>query len=135
MEDWAEIVKTVRKKEKLTQMEFAKKIGVSPVAVSHWEQGNFKPRMKERRKLDEMCKELKIDKDRDEEIIGFISTLIGSIPTRKLNDERLHIICGNGKDYGTLKEYICERMNALFGVIVDKTSFGVIVEHGEEKKE
>ena len=35
-------------------------------------------------------------KDRDEEIIGFISTLIGSIPTRKLNDERLHIICGNG---------------------------------------
>lgn len=35
-------------------------------------------------------------KDRDEEIIGFISTLIGSIPTRKLNDERLHIICGRG---------------------------------------
>ena len=135
MEDWAEIVKTVRKKEKLTQREFAKKIGVSSVAVSHWEQGNFKPRMKERRKLAEMCKELKIDKGRDEEIIGFISTLIGNIPTRKLNDERLHIICGNGKDCGTLREYICERMNALFGAIVDKTSFGVIVEHGEEKKE
>lgn len=29
MEDWAEIVKTVRKKEKLIQREFAKKIGVS----------------------------------------------------------------------------------------------------------
>lgn len=26
-------------------------------------------------------------KDRDEEIIGFISTLIGSIPIRKLSDE------------------------------------------------
>lgn len=74
-------------------------------------------------------------KDRDEEIIGFISTLIGSIPIRKLSDERLHVICGNGKDCGTLKEYICERMNALFGVIVDKTSFGVIVEYREEKKE
>lgn len=132
MEDWAKIVKTVRKKEKLTQKEFAKKMGVSCVAVSHWEQGNFKPRMKQRRKLAEICKELKIDKGRDEEIIEFIGTLIGSIPTRKLNDERLHIICGNGKDCGNLKEYICERMKSLFGVTVDKTSFGVIVEHGED---
>lgn len=64
-------------------------------------------------------------KDRDKEIIRFISTLIGIIPTRKLNDERLHIICGNGKDCGNLKEYICERM---------KTLFGVVVEYGEEKK-
>ena len=63
---------------------------------------------------------------RDEEIMRFIGTLIGSIPTRKLNDERLHIICGNGKDCGTLNEYIRERMKALFGVIV---------EYGEEKKE
>lgn len=70
--------------------------------------------------------------DRDEEIIKFICTLIGNIPIRKLNDERLHIICGNGKDCGNLKEYICERMNALFGVTVDKTSFGVIVEHEED---
>lgn len=74
-------------------------------------------------------------KDRGKEIIGFISILIGNIPTRKLNDERLHIICGNGKDFGNLKEYICERMKSLFGVTVDKTSFGVIVEHEEEKKE
>lgn len=130
MEDWAKIVKTVRKKEKLTQKEFAKKMGVSCVAVSHWEQGNFKPRMKQRRKLKEVLNE-----DRDEEIMRFISTLIGSIPTKKLNDERLHIICGNGKDCGNLKEYICERMKALFGVIVDKTLFGVTVEYGEEKKE
>lgn len=130
MEDWAEIVKTVRKKEELTQKEFAKKMGVSCVAVSHWEQGNFKPRMKQRRKLKEVLNE-----DRDKEIIGFISTLIGNIPTRKLNDERLHIICGNGKDYGNLKEYISVRMKALFGVTVDKTSFGVIVEYGEGKKE
>lgn len=72
--------------------------------------------------------------DRDDEIMRFIYTLASNIPTRKLNDERLHIICGNGKDCGTLKEYICERMKALFGVTVDKTSFGVIVEHGEEKK-
>lgn len=132
MEDWAEIVKTVRKKEKLTQKEFAKKMGVSCVAVSHWEQGNFKPRMKQRRKLKKMLDE---DEDRDIEIIKFIYVLVDNISDRKLNDERMHIICGNGKDCGNLKEYICERMNALFGVTVDKTSFGVIVEHGEEKKE
>ena len=63
---------------------------------------------------------------RDEEIIGFISTLIGNIPTRKLNDERMHIMdLETGKDCGTLKEYISERMKALFGVIVG---------WGEEKK-
>lgn len=65
-------------------------------------------------------------KDRDEEIIGFISTLIGSIHIRKLSDERLHIICGNGKNCGTLKEYICERM---------KTLLGASVVFREEKKE
>lgn len=125
----------MREKEKLTQREFAKKIGVSSVTVNSWEHGRREPMMNAKRKLEEICKELKIDKGRDEEIIGFISTLIGSIPIRKLNDERLHIICGNGKDCGNLKEYICERMKALFGVIVDKTSFGVIVEWVEEKKE
>lgn len=57
--------------------------------------------------------------DRDKEIIEFISTLTGIIPTRKPNDERLHIICGNGKNCGTLKEYISERMKDLFGVIVE----------------
>ena len=127
MEDWAEIVKTVRKKEKLTQREFAKKIGVSSVAVSHWEQGNFKPRMKERRKLAEMCKELKIDKDRDIEIMRFIHTLMNNIPSRILNDKGLKIYdLKTMRNYGTLKEYISVRMKELFGVIV---------EHGEEKKE
>ncbi|MBS4971649.1 MAG: helix-turn-helix transcriptional regulator [Lacticaseibacillus rhamnosus] len=122
MEDWAKIVKTVRKKEKLTQKEFAKKMGVSCVAVSHWEQGNFKPRMKQRRKLKEVLNE-----DRDEEIMRFIHTLMDNIPWSKFNDERMHIWdMKTRKDCGTLKEYIGERM---------KTLFGVTVEYGEEKKE
>ena len=117
MEDWAEIVKTVRKKEKMTQREFAKKIGVR----------NFEPRMKERRKLAEMCKELKIDKDRDIEIMRFIHTLMNNIPDRILNDKELKIYdLKTRKDCGNLKEYISERLKALFGVSV---------EWGEEKKD
>lgn len=74
----------------------------------------------------EIGKELNIDYSRDIEIIRFITVLVENIPTRKLNDERLHIICGNGKDCGTLKEYIAERM---------KTLLGATVVFGEEKKE
>lgn len=124
MEDWAEIVKTVRKKEKLTQKEFAKKMGVSCVAVSHWEQGNFKPRMKQRRKLKKMLDE---DEDRDIEIIKFIYVLVDNISDKKLNDERMHIWdMKNNKNCGTLKEYIVERMETLLGARVV---------FGEEKKE
>lgn len=116
MEDWAEIVKTVRKKEKLTQKEFAKKMGVSCVAVSHWEQGNFKPRMKQRRKLKKMLDE---DEDRDIEIIKFIYVLVDNISDKKLNDERMHIWdMKTNKNCGTLKEYIVERMETLLGARV-----------------
>ena len=68
----------------------------------------------------------KLDEDRDEEIMRFIYTLMDNIPTKKFNDERMHIMdLETGKDCGTLKEYISERM---------KTLFGVVVEYGEEKK-
>lgn len=65
-------------------------------------------------------------KDRDEEIMRFIHTLMNNIPDRILNDKELKIYdLKTGKDCGNLKEYISERMKALFGVIV---------EWGEEKK-
>lgn len=119
MEDWAKTIRDARKEKGWTQTELARKMRVSTNSIRKWEKGYGEPSMNSKRKLKEALNE-----DRNIEIIGFISTLIGSIPTRKLNDERLHIICGNGKDCGTLKEYISERMNALFGVIV---------EYGEDK--
>lgn len=68
----------------------------------------------------------KLDEDRDEEIMRFIYTLMDNIPTKKFNDERMHIWdMRTNKDCGTLREYIAERM---------KTLFDVIVEYGEEKK-
>ena len=78
--------------------------------------------MNSRRKLKEALNE-----DRDEEIMRFIHTLMNNIPDRILNDKGLKIYdLKTGKNCGTLKEYIRERMKALFGVIV---------EWGEEKKE
>lgn len=125
MEDWAKMVKEVRKQNGWTQKGLAKRLGVCCAEVNRWEKCHNEPRGEAWRRLKEMCKELGIDYSRDIEIIRFITVLVENIPTKKLNDERLHIICGNGKDCGNLKEYICERMNALFGVTV---------EYGEEKK-
>lgn len=80
--------------------------------------------MNSRRKFKKMLDE---DEDRDEEIMRFIYILMKNIPAKKFNDERMYILDSKaGNDCGTLKEYVNERMKALFGVIV---------EYGEEKKE
>lgn len=127
MEDWAKMVKEVRKQNGWTQKGLAKRLGVCCAEVNRWEKGHNEPRGEVWRRLKEMCKELGIDDSRDEEIMRFIHTLMNNIPWNKFNDERLHIQdLKTGKDCGTLKEYISERMKALFGVIV---------EYGEEKRE
>lgn len=123
MEDWAKVVKEVRKQNGWTQKGLAKRLGVCCAEVNRWEKGHNEPRGEAWRRLKEMCKKLGIDDSRDEEIMRFIYTLASNIPTRKFNDERMHIWDIN-KDCGTLKEYISERM---------KTLFGVAVEYGEEK--
>jgi transcriptional regulator with XRE-family HTH domain len=125
MEDWAKIVKTIRKNGGLTQVELGRKLGIGYSSIGSWECGHREPSMKMKKKLEEIGKELNIDYSRDIEIIRFITVLVENIPTKKLNDERLHIICGNGKDCGNLKEYICERMETLLGASVV---------FGEEKK-
>lgn len=95
---------------------------VSTNSIRKWEKGYGEPSMNSRRKLKEALNE-----DRDEEIMRFIHTLMNNIPDRILNDKGLKIYdLKTGKNCGTLKEYIRERMKALFGVIV---------EWGEEKKE
>lgn len=122
MEDWAKAIRAVRKEKDWTQAELARKMRVSTESIRKWEKGYGEPNMESRRKFKEVLNE-----DRDEEIMRFIYTLMDNIPDRKLNDERLHIQdLKTGKDCGTLKEYISERM---------KTLFGVIVEYGEENKE
>lgn len=56
-------------------------------------------------------------KEVDDELVYFVSTLIASIPRRKLKDNNLHVLDPKtGKDVGTLKEYIVERVKTLLGV-------------------
>lgn len=127
MEDWAKMVKEVRKQNGWTQKGLAKRLGVCCAEVNKWEKGHNEPRGEAWRRLKEMCKELEINDSRDEEIMRFIHTLMNNIPSRILNDKELKIYdLKTMRNHGTLKEYISERMHALFGVIV---------EYGEEKKE
>lgn len=127
MEDWAKMVKEVRKQNGWTQKGLAKRLGVCCAEVNRWEKGHNEPRGEAWRRLKEMCKELGIDDSRDEEIMMFIYTLMNNIPDRILNDKRLTIYdLKTRKDYGNLKEYISVKMKALFGVIVG---------WGEENKE
>lgn len=123
MEDWAKIISDVRKEKGWTQTELARKMRVSTNSISKWEKGYGEPSMESRRKLKRVLDE--DENNRDIEIIKFIYVLVDNISDKKLNDERMHIICGNGKDCGNLKEYICERM---------KTLLGASVVFGEEKK-
>ena len=123
MENWAKAIRAVRKEKDWTQAELAWKMRVSTESIRKWEKGYGEPNMESRRKFKKMLDE---DEDRDEEIMRFIHTLMDNIPWNKSNDERLHIQdLKTGKDCGTLKEYISERM---------KTLFGVTVEYGEEEK-
>lgn len=124
MEDWAKIIRGVKKEKDWTQAELARKMRVSTESIRKWEKGYGEPNMESRRKFKKMLDE---DEDRDEEIMRFIYTLMNNIPDRILNDKRL-TICDlkTRKDYGNLKEYISVKMKALFGVIVG---------WGEENKE
>ena len=49
--NYAEAVKTLRKKMLLTQAEFADLLGVAFASVNRWENGAYEPTMKIKRKL------------------------------------------------------------------------------------
>nr|DAH58549.1 MAG TPA: helix-turn-helix domain protein [Caudoviricetes sp.] len=115
MEDWAKAISDVRKKKGWTRVELARKMRVSTESIMKWEKGYVEPSMNSRRKLKEVLNE-----DRDEEIMRLIYILMKNIPANKFNDERMYILDSKaGKGCSTLKEYINERMKALFGVIVE----------------
>lgn len=58
--DYAEAVKTLRKKMILSQMEFADYLGVSFSTVNRWENGKFTPTVKAKRKLAPLFKKYNI---------------------------------------------------------------------------
>lgn len=58
---YSEIIKTLRVKMLLTQMEFASVLGVSFESVNRWENGKNEPSFKVKRKILQLAKENKIE--------------------------------------------------------------------------
>ncbi|MCI1244821.1 MAG: helix-turn-helix domain-containing protein [Bacilli bacterium] len=52
--DYARLIKELRSKMLLSQMEFAEYLGVSFSAVNRWEKGRYEPTIKTKRKLKEL---------------------------------------------------------------------------------
>ncbi len=60
IDDYAEMVKALRKEMVLSQVEFAKLLGVSFASVNRWENGQHEPTIKVKRKLKALFKEYSI---------------------------------------------------------------------------
>lgn len=54
---YKDAIKKLRKKLLMTQTEFAEYLGVSFATINRWEQGQFEPTMKLKRKLAPLFKE------------------------------------------------------------------------------
>lgn len=54
--DYKSLIITLRNKLVMTQVEFAKYLGVSFASVNRWEKGHFKPTIKAKKKIIELCK-------------------------------------------------------------------------------
>ena len=60
---YPEMLKKYREKVLLTQTELAKELGVSFASVNRWENGQFEPTMKIKRKLRDLFKEAGIEEE------------------------------------------------------------------------
>lgn len=58
---FADSIKDLRQKCLLSQIDFAKEIGVSFSTVNRWETGKSKPNYKTLKRIDEYCKNNSID--------------------------------------------------------------------------
>lgn len=60
-------IKTIRQKSLMSQVEFAKVLGVSFSTVNRWECGKNKPSYKAMKRIDDFCRSNKIDFDISEQ--------------------------------------------------------------------
>lgn len=61
--NYPKMLKEYREKVLLTQTELAKELGVSFASVNRWENGQFEPTMKIKRKLRDLFKEAGIEEE------------------------------------------------------------------------
>ena len=66
--DYQIIIKEIRETLYLTQTEFAELLEVSFETVNRWENGKFKPSMKIKKKINELCKKynIKLEEQKNE---------------------------------------------------------------------
>ena len=60
VDDYASIIRELRKKMNLSQEEFAKVLGVSFSSINRWENGHHEPTIKIKRKLKALFREYEI---------------------------------------------------------------------------
>lgn len=63
IDDYAKVIKKLRNKMLLSQVEFAELLGVSFASVNRWENGQHEPTIKIKRKLRALFKEYDIKVD------------------------------------------------------------------------
>lgn len=59
--DYQKMIVSLRNKLILSQVEFAKLLGVSFASVNRWERGHHEPTIKVKRKIIELCKKHKVE--------------------------------------------------------------------------
>ena len=59
--NYAEAIKTLRKKMLVTQTELAAQLGVAFISINRWENGHCEPTMKAKRKLATLFKKYDIE--------------------------------------------------------------------------
>lgn len=59
--NYSDAIKDLRKKNLLSQTDFAKEIGVSFSTVNRWETGKSKPNYRALKRIDEYCKAKSVD--------------------------------------------------------------------------
>ena len=59
--DWAKLLKDLRNKLLLSQVEMADLLDVSFASINRWENGHHEPTIKVKRQIKELCKKNKID--------------------------------------------------------------------------
>ena len=58
--NWSRMIKILREKMLLTQMEFAELLGVSFASVNRWENGEHEPTMKMKREIMKLMKKHRV---------------------------------------------------------------------------
>ena len=59
--NWSKIIKELRNKLLLTQTEMGELLGVSFATINRWENDHYKPTMKVKRKIKELCEKNNIN--------------------------------------------------------------------------